>query len=354
MTICHLNYNKGFRGSGRQTELLIRALAARGFEQRFAVRKGSPLAGRLSAVERLEIIERKKPLFLFRPDVCRGVDCVHAHTGQATHVAAIGNLAYGTPYIITRRVDNPIRDNFLNRLAYRRAARVVALSRVILERVVEFMPDLDVKIIPDAVARLPVDPAAVQKLRQKYAGRFLIGHTGELSNAHKGQLYLIQAARRIQKEAPEVQLLLIGHGEDEAFLRKEAEGMNNVEFVGFVDNVGDYLSVLDVFTYPSLHEGMGSAILDAMDFGLPVVATDVDGIPDVVEQGVTGLLVPPSDPEPLAEALLRTFREEGLRRSLGRAGKERAERFSPEEMAERYIELYQPFLKTRGPTCLAS
>jgi glycosyltransferase involved in cell wall biosynthesis len=216
---------------------------------------------------------------------------------------------------------------------------------MIRERVINFLPALGVTIIPDAVAHLPVDPVTADKLREKYAGRFLIGHTGELSNAHKGQLYLIEAARRIEKEVPEVLFLLIGHGDDEAWLRKEAKGLSNVEFVGFVNNVGDYLSVLDIFTYPSLHEGMGSAILDAMDFGLPVVATDVDGIPDIVEQEVTGLLVPPADSEALANALLRTIREQDFRDSLGRAGKVRAAQFSPERMAERYIELYQPLLK---------
>jgi len=346
MTICHLNFNKGFRGSGRQTELLIRALADRGFEQRFVARRGSPLVERLTEVGGLTIIELERPFFLFHPGVCKGVDFVHAHTGQATHVAALGNLVFGTPYIVTRRVDNPIRNNFFNRLAFRRACHVVALSRVVRDRVIDFMPALDVRIIPDAVAHLPVNPVTAGKLREKYAGRFLIGHTGELSNAHKGQLYLIEAARRIEKEAPEVQFLLIGHGDDEAWLRREAQGLSNVEFVGFVDNVGDYLSVLDVFTYPSLHEGMGSAILDAMEFGLPVVATDVDGIPDIVEQEVTGLLVPPADSEALAKALLRAYREQDFRQGLGRAGKERASQFSPERMADRYIELYGPLLKS--------
>ena len=345
MTICHLNFNKGFRGSGRQTELLIRTLADRGFEQRFVARTGSPLARRLGEVRGLEIIEIERPFFLLHPGVCKGVDFVHAHTGQATHLAALGNLVFGTPYIITRRVDNPIRNNLFNRVAYRRAWRVVALSRVIRDRVTGFAPDLDVRIIPDAVAHLPVDPVTADKLRDHYAGRFLVGHTGELSNAHKGQLYLIEAARRIEKEAPEVHFLLIGHGDDEAWLRKEAKGLSNVEFVGFVDNVGDYLSILDVFTYPSLHEGMGSAILDAMEFGLPVVATHVDGIPDIVEDEVTGLLVPPADSEALANALLRTYREQDFRESLGRRGKERAANFLPERMADRYIELYQPLLK---------
>jgi len=344
MTICHLNFNKGFRGSGRQTEILIRALAERGFEQRFAVRAGSPLAERLSGTDGLEIVELGKPFFL-HPGVCKGVDLVHAHTGQASQLAAVGHLIHRTPYIVTRRVDNPIRNDMINRLTYRRASRVVALSRVIRERVTDLLPDLDVVTIPDALAELPVDPGEVDRLRAKYTGKFLVGHTGELSNAHKGQLYLIHAARRLQEEAPDLYVLLMGHGDDEEMFRREAEGLSNVELVGFVDNVGDYLSILDVFTYPSLHEGMGSAIIDAMDFSLPVVATDVDGIPDIVDQEVTGLLVPPANAEALANAFLKVYRDADLRRSMGRAGKERAMLFSPERMAEKYLELYEPFLK---------
>ena len=344
MTICHMNFNKGFRGSGRQTEILIRALAERGFAQRVALRARSALAGRLAGIDRLEVVELGKPFFA-HPGVCKGVRLVHAHTGQAAQLAAVGHLLHRTPYIITRRVDNPIRNDLINRLTYRRAARVVALSRVIRQRVTDLLPDLKVAMIPDALARLPVDPGELERLRAKYAGKFLVGHTGELSNAHKGQLYLIRAARRLKEEAPDMHILLMGHGEDEQLFRREAEGLSNVELVGFVDNVGDYLSILDVFTYPSLHEGMGSAILDAMDFGLPVVATDVDGIPDIVDQEVTGLLVPPADPEGLGNALLRVYRDPDLRRRMGRAGKEKAGLFSPERIAELYLELYEPFLK---------
>lgn len=343
MTICHLNFNKGFRGSGRQTEILIRVLAERGFEQRAGLRAGSTLAERLAGIDRLEIVELRKPFFL-NLGVCKGVNLVHAHTGQAAQVAAVGHLIHRTPFIITRRVDNPIGNHLMNRLAYRNASRVAALSRVIRDRVTDFMPGLDVAMIPSALAELPVDSAEVDRLRNKYSGKFVVGHTGELSNAHKGQLYIIQAARRLKEEAPDLHILLIGHGDDEELFRREAEGLDNVELVGFVDNVGDYLSILDVFTYPSLHEGMGSAIVDAMDFGLPVVATNVDGIPDIVDQEVTGLLVPPADAEALADAFLKIYRDQELLKSMGRAGKQRAALFSPERMADQYLELYDPFL----------
>jgi glycosyltransferase involved in cell wall biosynthesis len=343
MTICHLNFNKGFRGSGRQTEILIRALGKRGWKQRFAARAGSPLATRLAGTDGLEIVELKKPFFA-HPGVCKGAALVHAHTGQAAQLAAVAHLIHGTPYLITRRVDNPIRNNAINRLTYGHASRVVALSRTIRDRVTDLVPGLHVPIIPDALARLPVDPAEADRLRGKYAGKFLVGHTGELSNAHKGQIYLIRAARRLRVEAPDLHVLLMGHGEDEGLLRREAEGLGNVEFAGFVDNVGDYLSILDVFAYPSLHEGMGSAILDAMDFRLPVVATNVDGIPDIVDHGSTGILVPPEDGEALADALIRLYRDPELRTRMGRAGKERAQLFSPERMTDLYLELYEPFL----------
>ncbi len=344
MTICHLNFNKGFRGSGRQTEILIRTLAQRDLEQRFAVRVGSPLGERLSGTAGLEIVELKKPFFV-HTRVCKGVDLVHAHTSQAAQLAAVGHMIHRTPYIVTRRVDNPIRNNIINRMTYRHAARAVALSQVIRDRVTDLLSDLDVAMIPDALAELPVDPGEVDRLRKNYKGKFLVGHTGELSNAHKGQLYLIHAARRLQKVAPDLHILLMGHGEDEELFRREAEGLNNVELVGFVDNVGDYLSILDVFTYPSLHEGMGSAIIDAMDFSLPVVATNVDGIPDIVDHGRTGLLVPPADGEALADAFLEIYRNPELRRGMGQAGKQRAAMFSPESMADRYLELYEPFLR---------
>lgn len=344
MVICHTYLNKSFRGSGRQTELLVRCLAKRGFLQTVILRRGGPLQARLADVESVKIVDIGKPFFL-HPKVCSDAALIHAHSGQGAGLGALSSALYGTPLLITRRVDNPIKDNVVNRLVCGRACCIVAISRVVQARVLEFDSDASAPIISGAKANLPVRAEAVQSLQERYKGKFVVGHTGELANGHKGQLYLIRAARRLKEEAPDIHFLLLGQGEDEAMLKKEADGLLNVEFGGFVDNVGDYLSVLNVFAYPSLHEGMGSAILDAMALGLPIVASNVGGIPDIVEHEANGLLVPPGDSDALAEAIMRVYRNTTLRTEMGRVSRERAKLYTPERMTDKYVELYEEIMK---------
>lgn len=327
-------------------ELLIRCLAERGFQQTVVLRRGGPLRERLADIESLKIIEISKP-FLLHPGACRGATVIHAHSGQGARLGALGALLYGIPMLVTRRVDNPVRKNIINRLTYGKARCVVAISRVTRQQLLDFNSDLWVPIIPDAAGNPAVCEETVQKLRERYEGKFVVGHTGELANAHKGQLHLIRAARKLKETAPDIHVLLLGQGEDEAMLRMEAEGLPNVEFGGFVDNVGDYLSIMKVFAYPSLHEGMGSAILDAMSLGLSIVASDVGGIPDIVEHEINGLLVPPGDSDALAEAILKMHEDTELREELGRAGRTRAMLYSDEHMTNKYVELYETIYPVR-------
>lgn len=108
------------------------------------------------------------------------------------------------------------------------------------------------------------------------------------------------------------------------------------------------LQAFDLFVLPSHNEGMGRAVVEAMAAGLPVVATCVGGLPDVVVDGQTGLLVPPRDPGALAEALMRLLEDPDMRTRMGRAGQIRAEEFSDQVMFERLEALYSQILTQHG------
>lgn len=142
-------------------------------------------------------------------------------------------------------------------------------------------------------------------------------------------------------------LVLVGGGRDEARLKEAATGLINVVFAGQVADVGSYLAAFDAFIYPSRHEGLGSILLDALEFGLPIVATNVGGIPEIVEDGVNGFLCEPDAIETLTGAVLRFYREPELRRRVGESNKNKASNFSPAQMANRYMEIYDRL--TRAP-----
>ncbi len=340
MRICHVNLARGYRGGERQTELLIQALAERGVMQKLVMRRGSPMAEHLAGTRNLELIEIARP-FLWRIGRLQACELVHAHEARAGQLAYAAHLRWRMPYVITRRVDAAPSRGPLNRALYRSAAAVFAVSGEIVAVLQTVVPGLAVRVVRDAHANLARNEARIAELRRRFAGKFVVGHAGALVNRHKGQLYLIRAARRLQPRHPQLQVVLLGAGADEALLHAEAQGLDNVLFAGFQDNLGDWLAALDVFAFPSLYEGLGSVLLDAMRAGLPIVASRVGGIPEIVQHEVNGLLVPPADAEALAAALERLYRDAQLRRRLGAAGRAKAQNYSPAHMAESYLQHYR-------------
>jgi glycosyltransferase involved in cell wall biosynthesis len=343
MRIGHVNLAAGFRGGERQTELLIRELSARGFEQTAVVRKGSELGDRLADVKGLKIRPIGKP-YIFGIAAARGCDLLHAHEAKASQYTYWVKRLLGIPYVITRRVPRVPGRNPLTRAIYRQASVVVALSRAIKVSLLKHNPELAVQIIPSMSAQLPVDASRVAALRARFAGKFVLGHIGALVNYHKGQQYLLEAARQLSRTHPELHLVLLGKGQDEQWFRELAAGLPNVSFEGFVDNVGDYLELFDLFVFPSLQEGLGSILLDAMRAGLPIVASEVDGIPDLIRDRENGLLVPPADSGALRDAILALQENGELRTALAERARADAGHYTPAQLADRYItEIYPHF-----------
>ncbi|MGH8529038.1 MAG: glycosyltransferase family 4 protein [Nevskiales bacterium] len=352
MKVCHINLARGFRGGERQTELLIEALAGMGVSQRLVMRRGSPMAAHLHGVPGLELCEIGQP-FVLHASSCRGCDLVHVHEAHAAYVALAAHWCWRLPYILTRRVDAPPGGSWINRKTYERAGIVVAISENVRAVLLGVMPQLPITMIssthsglaatavPDAPANLPHSESVTAALRWWFAKKFVVGHAGALVNRHKGQLYLIEAARLLRERCPDLAVLLLGSGEDEAMLRAAAEGLDSVVFAGFQNDLGDWFSMMQVFAFPSLYEGLGSVVLDAMNHGLPVVGSRVGGIPEIVKHEVNGLLVPPGDAAALAAALQRLYDDAELRVTLAEGARLTADRYAPAAMAQAYLVHYQ-------------
>ncbi len=341
--VCHVNLASGFRGGERQTELLIRALAARGWPQRLVARRGAPLAGRLDGVAGVEVVPSSSQPLLAAV-AARGSALLHAHEARSIYACWLAGRAGRRPWLLTRRVDNPFSDSPFRDRAYRAAGRVVGVSRAIRRLIEARYPGIACEVVPDAHADLARGHETPAALSARYRGRTVVGHIGALDHSHKGQLTIIEAARLAAQRFPELVFVLLGDGRDEERFRAAAAGLDNVEFTGFVNEVDDWLGVFDLFVYPSLHEGLGSALLDAMSFGLPIVATAVGGIPDVVDDGVNGLLIAPEQPEALLEAIRRILDDRGLYAAMREANLAKADDYSPGAMADRYESLYGAML----------
>jgi glycosyltransferase involved in cell wall biosynthesis len=342
--LTHLNLAPGFRGGERQTELLIRGLAARGWRQRLVVRRGGLLAARVADVPGLEVREAGFGV-AGAALALRGAGLVHSHEGRGIQAAWLARVLAGIPYVVTRRVQQGPRQTAANRRFYGDAAAVVALSAAIRQALAQLDAALPVEVIPSASSGLAARPGEPARLRAAFGGGrpapFIVGHVGALVDSHKGQSQLIDVARRVAGPCPDLQFVFVGGGPDEARFRAQAAGLGNVHFAGHTDAVGDFLAAFDLFAYPSRHEGLGSILLDALEFGLPVVATRVGGIPEIITDGENGVLCEPGDLDALERAVRSFHDDAGLRQRVAAANRERAAAWSAAAMTDRYAALYR-------------
>jgi glycosyltransferase involved in cell wall biosynthesis len=156
--------------------------------------------------------------------------------------------------------------------------------------------------------------------RSPHNGRTVIGMAARFS-AEKNHDGLLTAAAELARRGVDFELRLAGEGGLRPQCKKRAAALGiaeRVRFLGMVEDVPRFLDDLDVFVLPSLREGLPMTILEAMAMGVPVVATGIAGVPEVVRHGENGLLVPPGDPTALADALACLAGDEPLRRRLGR------------------------------------
>ncbi len=343
MHITHINLARGFAGGERQTALLIGKLSELGLGQCLVCKKDSPLRTFLKNTPGLSF-RKAQNMFSGHGFGFKKTDLFHAHEAKAAHWAFLETRICKKPYVITRRVPNPLKRNRLTTTAYQRADAVVAISTTIKQILSAYAAGLNLSVIPSAIGELPSRPKNVSRLKSRYGDLFVVGHIGTLRDRAKGQTNLIEAAEILNAKHPGFHFVFLGKGEDERMLKSRAEGIKNIEFAGFTEYPGDYLAVMDLFAFPSPDEGLGSSILDAMAYGVPVIASNVGGIPDIVRHEQNGLLIPPRNSRALADAISKLYESPESRRQFSAEGRATAASFSPEAMGERYLDLYRKIL----------
>lgn len=281
----------------------------------------------------------------------REIDVVHSHGYKANiygYLAARGTVArlvatcHGWP-------GKTVALRFyasLDRFFLRRFARIGAVSGPVKDSLRRSgVPSKRVKLVANGIdAESFSKGQPVLRPLPQLKDKQVIGFVGRLAR-EKGLVHLMRAAQSIVRENPNVAFVLAGDGP----FRKELLGMvkeldikNHVLLLGTRSDVADVYASMDVFVLPSLNEGMPMAVLEAMAAGKPVVATTVGEIPELVQDGETGLLVRPADPSQLAAALTRLLTSPGLCKEMGRRGFDRVSAyFSAQAMVETYLQMYR-------------
>lgn len=171
-------------------------------------------------------------------------------------------------------------------------------------------------------------------------GKIVITSIGELHH-RKGHKYLLEAFRKLRIESPNVHLILVGTGPSEYKYKEEFSDLNNVTFLGWRDDIPQILKASDIFILPSLREAFGLVILEAMASGVVVIATNSGGATDIIKDGITGYIIPPSNSDRIVEAIFEIIRNPDKKRQMEIAAIDSVRKnFTAEIMAKKTIDVY--------------
>jgi len=195
-----------------------------------------------------------------------------------------------------------------------------------------------------------VDPSEMKRNLGIPDNAFVVGTAGRLTPV-KGHRYLIKAAKEIVAIKPDINFLFLGEGELQEELEKMASELNireNIVFLGWRPDVAEVMSMFDIFALPSLNEGMGRVLVEAMALAKPIVASNIGGIPNLIMQGKNGLLVPVADAKALASGIEFLMTNPKKRGEMGSAGKKIAADYGVDSMIQKIDQLYLELLKRKN------
>ena len=189
-------------------------------------------------------------------------------------------------------------------------------------------------------------PAGVREELGIPEGAPIVGTVANFK-AHKGHRWLLDAAVPIREAIPDARFVLVGTGQLEADIRRQAVSLGldgSVIFAGFREDATRIAAAFDLFVLPSLHEGLPVALVEAMALGVPAVVSSVGGVPEVLEHGRHGLLVPPGQPRQLADAVVSLLRDAPMRERMGEEARSRARQFDIRNAVRRVEQVYEEVL----------
>lgn len=288
----------------------------------------------------LKVIKRVQP------------DIIHSHLFQPRIFTTIAHILYKRGVLITHKhsVVNPKKHHIfliLEMISIFFNKKVIAISQSVKRSLskYEFIPQKKIFVLSNCVDFEKFNMASTlhSEITDK---KFIIGTVGRIEKV-KGINYLILAMKIILKKYPNATLEIIGEGSELNELKSQTKKINisnSVIFFGKLANTIPNYSRMNVFVLPSVLEGFGLVLLEAMAAGVPVVATNVDGIKEVVVNGESGILVPPKNPEAIADAVINIIEHPKLAASLVDGGIKRAKLFDIQEHLMKLDSLYTSLL----------
>ena len=354
LKIVHLDTGSDLRGGQQQLLMLARGLREQGQEQIIVTLEDTALEARarqdgfrIFALPAHDIAHAHGILQLRQVLGAEAFQIIHAHDGKGQTLSWLATVGMDLRRVASRRVTFLPARRIDTRIKYGYTCdAVIAVSKFVRQLLMDSgVPQSRIEVIPDGVeipAALP-DAATRQRVRTQWGfgtQEFIMGHLGAWT-LEKAQDVAVQAASKLQEIVPEARLMLAVAETDPALVLLPSY----VRLLRYPRDPTEFFAALDLYIMPSLAEGLGSSALLAMAYGLPVVASRVGGLPEIVEDGVTGWLVPPGDPSALAAAIANAASNRPRLREMGAIARERARQYSSTIMVERTEKLYQRLIR---------
>lgn len=362
MKILHINTEKTWRGGEQQLLNLLRGLNKRNITSHLACQPGSAMEERAKKagievfpiamhgeVDLLASYRLRRLITGFRYDI------LHSHTSHAHTLAFFASFGTKTRLLVSRRVDFSIfRHSFLHLSGFKyrlMAHYYIAISHKIKDVLVsDGIPAQRIFVVhsginPERFVSSPKDHIITEfNITEDERVVVNVAHLA----GHKGQKYLVRAIPLVLAKIPTARFFIVGGGELMPELQSLATSLGlrqKLIFTGFRRDVGSFYQIADLFVMSSVQEGLGTAVIDALALGKPVVATHAGGIPEIIRDGETGRLVASADPTALAGGIIDLLTNPGRAKQMGRRGQEIVrENFSVDAMVDKNIEVYQQIL----------
>jgi glycosyltransferase involved in cell wall biosynthesis len=363
--VAHLDTGRTWRGGQAQALLLMRELRARGVTQKLLAPPG-PLAEkalaqgleleRWSPASELDVVAMNNARAIlknFAPEV------VHCHSAHAHATGVPAARWAGVPaVVVSRRVDFRVRTNLMSRLKYAMPVdRYLCISEgVRAAMLASGVEATRLSLVPSGVDLAEVRaggtrPApSLKTIAGLPSDSEIIGTVASLA-PHKNHALLLDAAREVVTARPRAHFVWLGEGECRAALERQRHALGleaRVHLLGFRDDALALMTQFDVFALSSYLEGLCTSLLDAQVLGVPIVATAVGGVPEVVSDERTGRLVRALEPSAMARALIGALTDPARRAGWAEAAKTSVEAFGIAHTAERTLDVYREVLESRA------
>jgi len=359
MKIIHIEAGKNLYGGAKQVLYLMEGLQKRGVSNILITPKNSAISKFTSDFAKIYEINFLGDLDITFPFVLNRIikkecpDIIHVHSRKGVDfwggiVAKINKL----PSLCTRRVDNP-EIKLIARFKYRFYDYIVSISDGIKQVVAK--TGIDISKLKTIRSALNPDPYRKPLPRELFLKEFgipedaiTIGVIAQLIE-RKGHRYLIKIMPEIVKRFPNIRVIFFGKGALEKDFRKmisEISVENYFIFAGFRNDLENWIGLLDVVVHPADMEGLGVSLIQASAAGVPIIASKVGGIPEIVRDGLNGFLIEKANLSQLLQKLLIILNDHNLRKSMGANGMKIVDdEFSVYSMVEEYYKLYKSLLE---------